>query len=301
MPSSLHEALAELFRYRPEFAADVLSDVLGVAVPPYRSARAESGDLTALMPTEYRADAVVALTGAGDAVELAIVVEIQLRKSEAKRWSWPSYLTLLRARLRCPTVLLVVCGDPSTAKWCRAPIELGHPGWVLEPLVLGPHQVPVIDDPAVASHAPELAALSAIAHGAEDTPQRAGIFHALLTALSAIEDSETAALYHDIVLSALPAAVRHHLEELMRSGTYKYQSEFARAFVEQGRAEGREAGREEGRVEGEASAVLKILHKRGISVSKAERERITACNDAAQIEAWIDRAIDATSAEDLFT
>ena len=48
-----------------------------------------------------------------DTPRFAIVVEVQLSPDEEKRYTWPVYITHMRARLRCPTVLLVVvelCG-----------------------------------------------------------------------------------------------------------------------------------------------------------------------------------------------
>ena len=73
---------------------------------------------------------------------LAVVVEAQLGRDQDKQWTWPVYLITLRARLRCPTVLLVVCVEATTATWCATPIELGHPGFTLCPLVLGPDRMP---------------------------------------------------------------------------------------------------------------------------------------------------------------
>jgi len=57
-------------------------------------------DLTTSVPAELRADAVVILSGA-DGSQLAVVVEIQLRYDDRKRFSWPSYLTQVRAAQRC--------------------------------------------------------------------------------------------------------------------------------------------------------------------------------------------------------
>ena len=88
MPSHLHEALIELFRHRPQLAAELLADPLGVSVPPHQQVRVHSGDLTDFSPTEYRADAVVTLTDA-DAPVLAVVVEAQLGRDLGKRRSWP--------------------------------------------------------------------------------------------------------------------------------------------------------------------------------------------------------------------
>ena len=64
---------------------------------------------------------------------------------------------------------------------------------------------------------------------------------------------------------------------------YEYQSDFAKKYVAQGRAE--EAGR----------AVLTALRVRGIVVPAADRERILAEKDPAKLERWHERAILATS------
>jgi hypothetical protein len=288
MPSYLHEALAELFRHRPALAAELLAQPFKLDLPDYQQARLESVELSELTPTEYRADAVVTLTGAGAPV-LAVVVEVQLARDPDKRWSWPVYLATLRARLRCPVALLVVCASRRTGRWCAEAINLGHPGWTLTPLVLGPDQVPVITDTGQASRSPELAVLSAIAHGRH--PELDQILRALLGALQNV-DQEHATLYHDLVLAALPEAARHHLEALMTTGIREYRSEFVRKFVHQGRAEGR--------AEGEAQALLAVLAAREIEVPDDVRARITGCTDLEQLETWIRRAATADSVQDLF-
>src|SRR5947199_5174446 len=145
MPSHLHEAMIALFRNRPSLAVELLSGPFAMDLPDDGYVRLESGDLTDVNPTEYRADAVVVLTRS-DAAELAVVVEVQLGRDAGKRWGWPVYLATLRARLRCPAVLLVICADNAIAAWCATPMDLGHPGWVLAPLVLGPDRVPVVTD-----------------------------------------------------------------------------------------------------------------------------------------------------------
>ena len=50
------------------------------------------------------------------------------------------------------------------------------------------------------------------------------------------------------------------------------------------------AGRSEGRSEGLASAVLAVLEARGIRITKAARERIVRCTDAAELDRWVRRA-----------
>lgn len=127
MPSSGHEGVVELIKQEPDAAPRFLRDQLGVELPAYDQVRLEPADLTDLTPTEYRADAVVTLRdGSGDVPLLGIVVEVQLTWKAEKKWSWPVYVATLRARLRCPAVLLVICPDPAR----RAPAR-GRSSWVI--------------------------------------------------------------------------------------------------------------------------------------------------------------------------
>ena len=204
----------------------------------------------------------------------------QLRPDPVKRWTWPVYVATLRARLRCPAVLLVVCVDAATARWCAEPIALGNPESALRPLVLGPDQVPLVTDPDQAARSPELGVLSAMAHGAD----RNEALNALPAALASLE-IDRARLHLDIVLTALPAAAQRRMEELMATGTYEYQSDFARRYYGEGRTE----------------AVLEVLGARGIPVTEADRVRIVGCTDLDQIAVWLRRVATAESVDELFT
>jgi hypothetical protein len=86
MPSMWHEALVEMFRQHPEFAAMLLRDGFGVALPGYRRASLPSADLTEAAPTELRPDAIVTFSADGDADKpvMAVVVEVQLRRDPDK-------------------------------------------------------------------------------------------------------------------------------------------------------------------------------------------------------------------------
>ena len=77
----------------------------------------------------------------------------------------------------------------------------------------------------------------------------------------------------------------------MASGNYEYQSDFARRYVAQGKAEGEAAGR--------AHAVLAVLAARRLDVPAAVRARIAACTDLAKLDAWLGRAVTATSAAEV--
>lgn len=73
---------------------------------------------------------------------------------------------------------------------------------------------------------------------------------------------------------------------------------------EQIRAEGRVEGRAEGRVEGRAEAgarnLLGVLRVRGIFVSDPARERILAETQLETLDRWLERAVLATSIDEVF-
>jgi hypothetical protein len=276
MASMGHEVLVDLFKNRPSLGAELLSEALGVALPSYSEARLVSIDLTQVRPTEYRADVVVLLLDGGSPVWV-LIVEVQLGKDERKRFSWPEYTTGSRARHRCPVGLLVVAPDPDVAAWCAEPIEIGIPGFVLRPPVLGREAVPVVTDPAEAARRPELSVLSAMAHG--EGEQGAAIAAAALPAIQGLED-ERARFYGDLVLNSLNEAARRALEAMMKG--YEYQSEFAKKYVAQG----------------ERALLLRLLRARFGELPAATVARIEDA-EVATIERWGERVLTAKSLEEV--
>jgi hypothetical protein len=172
MPSVEHEALVELFRNRGELAAALLDGHARVAYAHHHVEQA-SIDLSQVVSTEYRADAVTLLRDARNAAVAAIIVEVQLSIDRDKEYSWPVYVPALRARHRCPAVLLVIAPDPAVARWARSSIELGHPGFCLKPVVIEFAEMPRVTNGAEAQRVPELAVLSTIAHGDSSIAQAA--------------------------------------------------------------------------------------------------------------------------------
>jgi hypothetical protein len=297
MPSHLHEALVGMFRDRPELAAELVADPFGETVPAFHRAVAADNDFT-VAPTEYRADVVVTLADAGDQPVLHIIVEVQLRRDPAKRRSWPAYVANLHARSGCRALLLVISPESATAAWCARPVDSGGPGMVLTPLVLGPGHVPMVTDPDQARRHPELAVLSALAHGRGPDP--GPVLEAMLAGLGGI-DQDRADLYIDIVYGVLPLAARNCLEAMMATTTPPYSSDYALRYYNRGHSEGHSEGHAEGRVDGEVSSLLTVLQARGITVSDEVRERITTCTDPELLNRWIQRATSAATAADLFT
>ena len=280
MPSMLHEAIVTLFRNRPTLAAELLVRV-GVPVPYAGEGRVYEADLTQVVPTEYRADLVVVYGEGMDGV--AVVLEVQLAADPDKPFAWPLYQAALRARLRVPVCVLVVAVDDAVARWAATAVLVGPPASWFVPVVLGPDAVPRIGDLDEAARAPELAVLSALAHGRE-----AGGAQVALAAMAAAVhlDGDRAQLYHDLVMQHLGEAIRAELEALMATGKYEYQSEFARKYIA------------EGKLEGKVESLLGVLRVRGLAVSEAQQQRILACREPEALDRWLWRAVTATSVED---
>lgn len=229
MLSFRHEILVDLFRGNCQLAPELLARCAGIAVDHARVVL-ESIDLSQVAPTAYYADAVAVLRDHEDRPVTGVIVEVQLREDKDKLLSWPVYVTTLRAKLACAAMLVVVAPDPSVAAWARQPIELGHPGFQLTPIVIEFDDVPWVRDRAAASRLPELAMLSVMAHPELEIAEVA------VEAISQLPEDRRQ-LYLDVILHAVPAAIRQTLETQMIKG-YEYQSDFARKYYGQGREEG---------------------------------------------------------------
>lgn len=237
----------------------LLESVAGVRVP---EGRAELGsvDLSQVTSPAYAADVVVVVKNDG-AVAAAIIVEVQLRRDPDKRLSWPVYVAALRAAHDCPVFLLVIAPKNRVARWARTSIELGHPGFVLVPLVM---QLDELPESSRARNLPELAVLSALAHPGEATVK---------AALEAVEPlaEDMRALYVDYILAALPGRLRSVLEEWMHKR--EPQSWYAKRYYKQ--------GREEGRAEGLREAILTAASAR---LGETPSETITVLQSLADLE-----------------
>jgi flagellar biosynthesis/type III secretory pathway protein FliH len=232
-----HEILVEMFRNRGELAPELLRTCARIALDHER-VEVTSIDLSQVSSTEYRADAVIELRDQANAVVAAVIVEVQLDRDPDKKYTWPAYVSVLRAKLQRGVTLLVLTAAPGVTRWARKAIDLGHPGFCLEPIVIELGDLPRSIDHALAQKLPELAVLSAMGH-----PD-------LATAKTAVEAIATLPqdqkqLYLDVILARLPDPVRQELESLMLQG-YKYQSEYALRYYNQGLEQGLNQGLEQG-------------------------------------------------------
>src|ERR1700736_746265 len=282
MPSYLHELLLLLFRNRSGSAADLLRE-LDVQLPEYDEIRADSSDLSDLRPAEYRADLVLFLMRGSQKV-LGVIVEVQLGRDEDKPYAWPAYIANLRARHRCPVCLLVITIEDAVARWAGRSIDVG-PGTRCKPWVVGPSNTPAITALQDAQENVELAVLSAIEHGqSPDIPLAARIASAAILA-SADIDAERSRLYLDVILTSLLANAPEAVEATMNSLGYEYQSDFARRYFGQGKAEGR------------MEITLKLLALRFGPLPDAIQTRVRSAQDA-QLDAIAERLLTVPTLEE---
>jgi hypothetical protein len=284
VPTREHDVLAELFRWRPALAADLVSQ-LGVDLPDVRGASPCSESFTDLKTSEYTGDAAVLLEH--DSGKLGVVVEVQRSTDENKLWTWPLYIATLRARERCPTMLLVIAPDRGIAEWCAKEIETGHPGHTLTPPVLQPGHVRELTDPKDFLADPPLGVLSAMFHS--DGPSGMRVLQAASsgTDLIADADRQLARRFVDCVLAVVSQAARDALEALMMTESEFYSDTFRNAEAN-------------AKANAKAEAVLTFLQARGLVLTEAQEERIKGCRDLEQLQTWIECAATAATVDELF-
>lgn len=295
MPSLEHNGFVDMFRENPSLAPRFLATLFHLDIPPYTSVTVVESALDQLIPVEFRADLVLELHDASGAIVLAIVLEVQREKDPDKKLSWLVYVAVVRARKRCPTIVLVVAPDADVAAWAMEPIDSGLGRGSCSPLVLGPAIVPRITDEALAEQEPELALLSAVAHG--NGPNGLDVIQAFSRALDRL-DRELAAAYFQIVYTALREPMRNALEAMVMERQAETKATFPplmQKLIDRGELEGEIRGK----LDGARGILLRLVAQAGIALSDDDRARVQACADLATLERWVDNVRDAKTAADV--
>ena len=266
---------------------------LGLAVPPPDTVSVLSGDVTEIRPLERRIDTLLRCETA-DGHTYLVLVEAQRSCDPDKPYSWMYYIAYLADKYRLPVLLLVVCQDRRVAAWASQPFKRGAGAWsalTLRALVVGPHNVPAVVDEEAARHDVLLTVFSVLTH-ANDAKIDA-ILRALVSALKAMDDEDKAydlAELTGIGLEDTPAGTIWR--QMMAMDLSFYRSPFSRQL----RAEGRAEGVAEGRI----VSLHRILDKRGIMITEEQRVRLYTCTDLDQLDVWLDRAVTADRASEVF-
>lgn len=236
-----------------------------------------------LKPAQVHADLVVVLRDGSRAV-LGVVVEVQRKEDPDKPFAWPAYVAWLRRQLRTDACVLVITQSERVANWASRTIVMG-PGGALQPLVLRPSSVPVVDAVEDARKAPELAVLSAMVHGGGHVETAVEVGLAASTAAHEL-DRDRFLLYFGLIRAALGEAARK-VFEMHPQGAQFFDESLQQSF-------------NRGRVAEKAAGVLDVLDARGLAVSEEQRERIAACTDLETLKHWHGRAVTVASTDELF-
>ncbi|WP_131831494.1 hypothetical protein [Pseudofrankia asymbiotica] len=224
----------------------------------------------------------------------AVVIEVQ-RRWVADKWvKWKVYATSLEQELDVGVILAVFCPDPEVAARYRGLCGTEKFSVRLWPCVLSPDDLPLVVDPAHAKANLALATLALVCHGADDVETLEPAFTAVYEAMHDI-DLDLAREICDMLIAGLSKTARARWEEHMTVVDSEYRSELFREIEARGRTE----GKAEGLAEAKADAVLIVLSRRGVPVPDAAAAKIRACADLDLLDAWLGRALTATSAEDV--
>jgi hypothetical protein len=280
MPSITHESPIEIIRRHPPLSAELARHVTRLGIPGDDAVTVDlvANDASNVVPAQFTADMVTMVRDRATGTPLLlIVIEPQGRSEEEKALSWPAYLGNLREAHRCRNaVLIVVCWNEAEAERCRQAISLGHPGFVLVPIVVSPHSAPATEDAS-----PWLTILCAAIHAISldnDDARRA-----VLDAITATGSNTTnRRRLTTIIMATANEAVRLALEALMETAEYKSD------FFDRVEAQG------------EAKALIIVLDSRGLSLTSEQHDLVMSCTDAGKLELWLNRAGNAASADDVF-
>jgi len=313
MPTLEHDAFVEMFRANPELAAHLLALLFHIEVPPHASAAVVDSALDQLVPVVFRADLVIEFRAATGAIVLAVIIEMQRGKDPEKKYSWLAYAANVRAKGRCPTVLIVIAPDPKVAEWAAEPIDTGLGLGTFRPVVIGPSTVPEVTDASLAAREAELSVLSAVAHG--NGPNGLAVLQAALVGLAGL-DQDHAAVYFHVIYNALHEPMQRALEVLLM----EQQTEGAASFppfvqrlidrgfrdgelkgLRDGKLEGHRDGKLEGKLEGLRDALLRLTARAGIALTEIERARVQACGDSETLDRWIENVVGAKTAADVLS
>lgn len=285
MPGAAHETFVALLRERPSLLNDILRALGRRAVTAGLTAKDSALRLT--NPLEVRPD-VVLLDGADRGPW--VVIDVQRAKDAAKQHRWPAAAGVLLDTRGEMGDVVVITHDAAVARWADTIARVLGPGgtelW-LRPIVL---QLTLAEvDALLAQGRAELAVVAAWAVHDQEGRRARAVVRAAVGAIQAEPDAELRAELLRAMISMLGDALAQELEDLFMTPLPIPDSPVYTRIVERFEARG------------EARTLLRMLEKRGIAVDDAARARITGCTDIPQLDRWVDRAMTATSLDEVFS
>lgn len=318
-----HQGICKLISERPGLLLALLQTEPGEDVAEGIELLPAPETIREVRYPEHAVDTAVVLrkTVDGRLVE-ALVTEVQLQPDDDKPWSWPIHVAGTRARLGCPTTLVVITDDAHTARWAAEPIDLGRGRMVLQPIVIGPDRIPSDLDLEAARRQPELATLAVMMHGSKPGSKRLSISTLAAVREGLDNDARRYSLLMDLITGCLDEATLRGLDVETKTmqaqssvpfGWFAQKHYFAgfeegkeqvrEGYLEEGRQKGLQEGllqgRQEARQEIFMQAIALALVSRGLVPTLAQLEQMSRCTDAAQLEDWLRRAYAVASVQEL--
>jgi len=284
MPKVRHEAVVEVLRTEPGLLAWLVED-LGVALPPGAILQTADSNLSSRDPDLLKtliADNVFLFKGAKKTI--AVVFEVQSAEPRRDRqFAWPAYLATARAVHKCDAVMCVIGLSRDAVLGSRRLIRTGHPGFDLAPKVTGHGLLPA---PGGGAFGPALTVVKVMT-GELDLTTHEGRMFALISIASAPDHARER--YTRFIRAAAPGPVRKELTKLM---AIVIKDKFMDGLLAQGEAKGKA-------IEA-ANLLLQLLSSR-FDVPVERRDQVEACTDTGRIEKWFDRALSATTLDQVFS
>jgi hypothetical protein len=306
VPQTLHQAVVAVFRDDPALAFDLARSVFGIELPELGKVHDRKSELDRFAPCvgdtgELRPDlALSAMARGGYKARggrktarrgVGMVLEVQRRIVQLKRWRIWVYWALLAEYLQLSTIVMVVALTDAVSRWARAIGESEIPprdGL----LVLDRQNMPRMTNIDQARQRPGMAVLSALLHTGDIEVLRVGFAVALEL------PDERRWRYASALFGVAPELERPKLLEGMKMEERYQLTKAERNSIAY--HDGRRDGKREGERKGLVALVLTILELREIPVTKAKLARIRACKDLEKLERWASRAKHAGSIDELF-
>jgi len=165
------------------------------------------------------------------------------------------------------------------------------------PLVVGPSAVPEVRELNQALANPELAVLSAMAHGRSEDTTKAVEIATVAAEASRVLEADRSVMYFDLVYASMSDAARKSFLT-MDPAKYEFQSEFAKRYVAQGELLGEQRGEHRGEQRGRAQTLISLLNIKFGPLDSGTVSRVEGAT-IEELKLWAERVLEAKSLEDV--
>jgi hypothetical protein len=226
-----------------------------------------------------------------------LLVDIQRAEDIAKQRRWLAGAAVLYDTRGVMGDVVVITHDAAVALWAADVAHVEGPGgtelW-LRPVVVKLTLDEV--DALLAEERSDLAVMASWAVHDQKGPRAKAVVRAAVSTINKETDSELRQEMLRAMISMLGETLAREIEEFLMTPLPIQDSPVYTRIVQTLEARGEARGKASGKTD----ALLKLLSVRSIVVDDATRENIVACMDIATIDRWFERAITATTLEEIF-